>query len=234
MSLIEVRAAKKRFNTNGNAFYALNGVDANIEEGEFVAITGESGSGKSTLISLIGGIAPPSEGDVIIDTIPLYSLPIEKLADLRREYIGFVFQQFHLIAYLTASENVMLPLAIADLNNNEKRDLAMAALSQVGLQDKASNIPSRMSGGEQQRVAIARALVNEPPIIIADEPTGNLDTRTGKEIFKLFEKLQTSGKTIIMVTHNPGLASRTDRTISMQDGIVVSGVDSSERVALCV
>lgn len=233
MSLIEVHAAKKRFNSNGTAFYALNGIDITIDSGEFVAITGESGSGKSTLISIIGGIAPPTEGAVIIDTIPVYTLPIEKLADLRREYIGFVFQQFHLIPYLTASENIMLPLAITSMKNSEQRDLALSALKAVGLERKASNIPSQLSGGEQQRIAIARALVNDPPIIIADEPTGNLDSRTGEEIFALFTRLNAEGKTIIMVTHNRELASQTGRTIAMQDGIVVPLVETMEETVLC-
>lgn len=221
MPLVEIYSVKKRYSNNGTSFYALRGVDIQIDEGELVAITGESGSGKSTLISIIGGIAPPSDGTVIIDSIPIYDLEIEKLADFRREYIGFVFQQFHLIPYLSAAENVMLPLAITSIRQKDQYELAMAALGKVGLTGKETKIPSHLSGGEQQRVAIARALVNEPPIIIADEPTGNLDTRTGDEIFGLFRELNDAGQTVIVVTHNPVLSAQARRIIRMNDGLVV-------------
>lgn len=223
MALLEIHSVKKMFASNGNAFYALNGVDLHIDAGDFIAVTGESGSGKSTLISIIGGIAPPSEGSVIVDSIPIYSLPIEKLADFRREYIGFVFQQFHLMPYLTAIENVMLPFAIKKMKDMEQRELASEALEKVGLGQKAGNLPSQMSGGEQQRVAIARAIVNKPPILLADEPTGNLDTRTGNEIFTLFKELNSAGQTVIVVTHNNEIALRTNRVIRMKDGMIESG-----------
>lgn len=223
MALLEINSVRKMFASNGNAFYALNGVDLNIDAGDFIAVTGESGSGKSTLISIIGGIAPPSEGSVLIDAIPIYSLPIEKLADFRREYIGFVFQQFHLMPYLTAIENVMLPFAITKMKDKDQRELATEALKKVGLGQKAGNLPSQMSGGEQQRVAIARAIVNKPPILLADEPTGNLDTRTGNEIFSLFKELNSSGQTVIIVTHNNDIALRTNKAIRMKDGRIESG-----------
>ncbi len=155
-----------------------------------------------------------------MDKIPIYELPGERLADFRREYIGFVFQQFHLIPYLSALENVMLPLCIT--GEKDMRALAGEALSKVGLHEKARRLPSELSGGEQQRVAIARALVNDPPIVLADEPTGNLDTRTGEEIFSLFKELNRAGQTVIIVTHNPELARRTGVTVKMQDGAVVS------------
>lgn len=222
MALLEVQSVKKMFSSNGTAFYALKGVDLSIEPGDFVAVTGESGSGKSTLLSIIGGIAPPSEGSVVVDAIPIYTLPIEKLADFRREYIGFVFQQFHLMPYLTAIENVMLPFAIKRMNDREQRRLATEALEKVGLGQKVDRLPSQMSGGEQQRVAIARAIVNKPPILLADEPTGNLDTKTGNEIFSLFRDLNSSGQTVIIVTHNNEIASRTNQVIRMKDGLIES------------
>jgi putative ABC transport system ATP-binding protein len=218
--LIRITKVRKVFSSNGTAVEALRGVDIHIQEGEFVSITGESGSGKSTLLSILGGIAPPTHGEVIVDSIPIYELPIERLADFRREYVGFVFQQFHLMPYLTAVENVMLPLAITD--GGGKKELALASLEQVGLEGKAARLPSQLSGGEQQRVAIARALVNEPPIILADEPTGNLDTKTGDEVFSTLEELNRGGQTVIIVTHNPELAIKTRRTIRMKDGLIYS------------
>ena len=222
MSLISLSGVKKIYNSNGASFEALRGIGLEINEGEFVSITGESGSGKSTLLCILGGIAPPTSGDVTVDTIDIYNLKGEKLADFRREYIGFVFQQFHLIPYLTALENVLLPLCITEFNNKEKDELAHEALAMVGLNQKARQLPSDLSGGEQQRVAVARALVNEPPIVLADEPTGNLDTKTGEEIFHLFEELNRAGQTVIIVTHNPALAKRTGRTIVLKDGIITS------------
>lgn len=218
--MIELKEVKKRFMSNGSSFEALKDVTINIEKGEFVSIVGQSGSGKSTLLSIIGGITPPSEGEVTIDTIPIYELPTEKLADYRRDYIGFVFQQFHLISYLTAVENVMLPLCITGEKEMEK--LAQNALRKVGLDHNMSRLPSQLSGGEQQRVAVARAIVNNPPIVLADEPTGNLDTETGEEIFSLLKDLNRLGHTVILVTHNRELAERTQRIIKVKDGIVVA------------
>lgn len=224
MALIEIQAVEKLFGANGAAgtgFQVLKGIDLNIEEGEFVSIIGPSGSGKSTLLSILGGLTPPSKGSVVVDDIPIYTLPQEQLADFRREYIGFVFQQFHLIPYLTTVENVMLPLSIIAGKDNEKLQLATACLGKVGLKEKAKSLPSQLSGGEQQRVAIARALVNEPPIILADEPTGNLDSETGEEVFKVFTSLNQAGQTIVLITHNPELAARTHRTVSLRDGMMV-------------
>ncbi|NIT31739.1 MAG: ATP-binding cassette domain-containing protein [Armatimonadetes bacterium] len=222
--LVQIHSVRKVYNSNGTAFEALKGVGLGIREGDFVSITGESGSGKSTLLSILGGIAPPTSGEVLVDKIPIYELPAERLADFRREYIGFVFQQFHLIPYLSALENVMLPLCIS--GEKEMDSLALGALEKVGLKEKASRLPSELSGGEQQRVAIARALVNEPPIILADEPTGNLDSKTGEDIFHLFKELNHAGQTVVIVTHNPGLAKRTGLTVNMQDGMVLSLKDN--------
>jgi len=218
--MIEIKSAEKIFRSNGSSFEALKEVTVSIAKGEFVSIVGQSGSGKSTLLSIIGGITPPSAGEVTIDAVPVYGLSNEKLTDYRREYIGFVFQQFHLIPYLTAGENVMLPLCVT---GKKKMDiLAEGALRKVGLDHKASRLPSQLSGGEQQRVAVARAIVNSPPIILADEPTGNLDTETGEEIFKLLEELNGEGHTIILVTHNLELANRTQKVIQLKDGRIVA------------
>jgi putative ABC transport system ATP-binding protein len=219
-ALIQVENINKTFRSNGVSFEALRGIDLEIKEGDFVSITGESGSGKSTLLSILGGITPPSRGRVVVDNIDIYGLHIEKLADFRREYIGFVFQQFHLIPYLTALENVMLPLSVS--GRRDMRELAHESISSVGLGPKAERLPSQLSGGEQQRVAIARALVNEPPIILADEPTGNLDTGTGEEIFSLFRDLNRAGQTMVLVTHNHDIAEKTGRVVSMSDGLIYS------------
>ncbi|MFC1769422.1 ABC transporter ATP-binding protein [Nitrospirota bacterium] len=219
-SVMSLQNVTKVYNTKSARFEALRGLSFDVHEGEFLSITGESGSGKSTLLSILGGISPPTEGNVQVEGIDIYSLPIEQLADFRREYIGFVFQQFHLIPYLTAYENVMLPLVITERSAVEKKELAHESLGRVGLADKAGNLPSEMSGGQQQRVAIARALVNEPPIILADEPTGNLDTKTGEEIFSLFEQLNNAGETVILVTHNHALSERTGRVVTLKDGLI--------------
>lgn len=221
MALIVMNSVRKLFSANGTAFEALRGVSLSVQEGEFVALTGESGSGKSTLISVMGGISPPTEGTVLVDSISIYGLHDEKLADLRREYFGFVFQQFHLMPFLSAAENAMLPLAVTDMKHSGQRALALDALGRVGLGGKADRLPSQLSGGEQQRVAIARALVNAPPIIIADEPTGNLDTKTGQEIFGLFMELNGAGQTVVMVTHNTSLAAKAGRTLRMKDGLII-------------
>lgn len=218
--MIEISGVRKKFNTNGASFEALKGVDLFIEKGEFASITGPSGSGKSTLLCILGGITHPTEGTVMIDTIPVHDLSVERLSDFRREYIGFVFQQFHLIPYLSTVENVMLPLSITGLKDGEQLEMAMDCLESVGLKDKARSIPSQLSGGEQQRVAIARAIVNKPPIVIADEPTGNLDTATGEEILGLFCRLNEKGHTVLIVTHDPKIASKTRRIIGLKDGLI--------------
>lgn len=198
--------------------HALRHIDLKIDRGEFLSVTGESGSGKSTLLSVLGGITPPTSGSVGIDGIDIYNLSDEGLTDFRREYVGFVFQQFHLIPYLTARQNVMLPLLITKQTDADINQSTGEALARVGLIKKADRLPGHLSGGEQQRVAIARAIVNRPPLILADEPTGNLDTKTGLEIFGLLKELSDAGHTVIIVTHNPDMASKTGRVITMRDG----------------
>lgn len=193
-----------------------------MDRGEFISVMGPSGSGKSTLLSILGGLNHPTAGEVVVDEIPIYQLPLEKLADFRREYIGFIFQSFQLIPYLTVIENVMLPLSITDLSNRDQSKKSEEILEKMGLKGKEKRLPDQLSGGEQERVAIARALVNSPPILLADEPTGNLDSKTGKEIMDLFKFLNQEGQTIIMVTHNPENMQFSTRTIFLKDGRIES------------
>lgn len=224
MSLIEITNLKKHYHSGNETVEALRGIDMRIDAGEFVTIMGQSGSGKSTLLSILGGMNHPTTGEVEMVGVSLYELPGEKLADFRARNLGFVFQSFHLIPYLTAIENVMLPLAIAKIRNQDKRDAAKLALERVGLASKTDRLPNQLSGGEQERVAIARAIVNNPRIIFADEPTGNLDSHTSEEVMRLFKELNATGQTVVMVTHNPDNCGYTDRTISLKDGLVVAEV----------
>jgi putative ABC transport system ATP-binding protein len=182
---------------------------------------GPSGSGKSTLLGIVGAMNHPSGGSVLIDGIDVYGLSEERRADFRREYLGFVFQQHHLMPYLNAIENAMLPFAAATESAKQKRERAMKALESVGLADKASRLPNQLSGGEQGRLAIARAIVNQAPLILADEPTGTLDTQTGGEIMEMFLSLNARGQTIFMVTHNPENARLAHRTVNMRDGRLI-------------
>ena len=221
MAFIELKNVKKIFHAGDEEYEALKGISLGIESGEFVAVMGPSGSGKSTLLSLMGGLSKASSGIVSIDGIDLGSLGPNKLSDFRREYLGFVFQSFYLVPYLTAIENVMLPLAIQPGLNGTGRDRALEALSKVGMDKKARRLPSQLSGGEQERVAIARAIVNKPALILADEPTGNLDTRTGDKVLEMLEGLHAEGHTIVMVTHSGENAKKAGRTIEIRDGEVV-------------
>ncbi len=203
MSLIEIKNLSKAYESGEECVPAIVDVKLEIERGEFISVMGPSGSGKSTLLTILGGLNHPTEGEVVVDEIPIYKLPLEKLADFRREYLGFIFQSFQLIPYLTVIENVMLPLSITEKSNREQLNMAEEILEKMGLKGKGKRLPDQLSGGEQERVAIARALVNSPPILLADEPTGNLDSKTGKEIMELFKSLNEEGQTIVMVTHNP-------------------------------
>jgi putative ABC transport system ATP-binding protein len=226
MSLIEIKNLSKTYEGREEEVHALVDVGLQIGRGEFISIMGPSGSGKSTLLTILGGLNHPTAGEVVVDDIAIYKLPLERLADFRREYLGFIFQSFQLIPYLTVSENVMLPLSITERSNREQVSMAEEILKRIGLKGKERRLPDQLSGGEQERVAIARALVNAPPILLADEPTGNLDTKTGQEIMDLFKSLNQDGQTIIMVTHNPENAAFSSRTISLRDGRVVNGVEN--------
>jgi putative ABC transport system ATP-binding protein len=224
MSLIEINKLNKSYESGEECVLALVDVDLKIEKGEFVSVMGPSGSGKSTLLTILGGLNHPSRGEVVVDEIPIYKLPLERLADFRREYLGFIFQSFQLISYLTVVENVMLPLSITEKSNREQVQMAEGILGRMGLKGKGRRLPDQLSGGEQERVAIARALVNSPPILLADEPTGNLDSKTGKEIMDLFKSLNEEGQTIVMVTHNPENVAFSLRTIQLLDGKIVDGI----------
>lgn len=220
MSFIDLQQIGKvhQGERGGSPVRVLAAINESIDEGEFVCLMGPSGSGKSTLLTVVGAMNRPTEGRLLVDGIDVYGLGDEARADFRREYLGFVFQQHHLLPHLTALENVMLPLTTARMTSREKRERASAALEDVDLAEKALRLPSQLSGGEQGRLAIARALVNEPPLILADEPTGALDTHTGREVMEIFLRLKRRGQTIFMVTHNPANAAMADRTIHIRDG----------------
>lgn len=208
------------YGCNGTRATALAGISFDIRQGEYVVITGESGAGKSTLLTILGGLQVPTEGVVRIGGSNLSELSPDDLADFRRGTIGFVFQAYHLLPYLTARENVMVPMSPERISPREKTERADALLATVGLAGKEDRLPSQLSGGESQRVAIARALVHDPPVLLADEPTGNLDSATGEQILELFSSLHARGKTLLMVTHNPANLKRATRSLRMRDGRV--------------
>jgi putative ABC transport system ATP-binding protein len=197
---------------------AIKQMDFFIDDEEFIAIMGQSGSGKSTLLSIMGALNHPTRGKVLVDSLDLYSLSGEQRADFRSEYIGFIFQSFQLIPYLTVLENVKLPMAVTGQKKKIKNQMALEVIQRVGLETKAHRLPDQLSGGEQERVAIARALVNKPPIILADEPTGNLDSKTANEIMMLLQSLNDEGHTIVVVTHNSEMGAYATRSIKVQDG----------------
>jgi len=223
MSYIIAEDLIKQYGTGEAAVPALKGVSFEIESGEFVGIMGESGSGKSTLLSIMGAMNAPTSGSFAVDDIDVYDLKPEQRADFRREFLGFVFQSFHLVPYLTVIENVMLPLTTIKTGKKQKREMAAQALSCVSLTNKAERLPNQISGGEQERVAIARAIVNDPPILLADEPTGNLDTKTSQEIMELLSRLNHGGMSIIMVTHSHQCARYARRILKMADGCLAEG-----------
>ncbi len=218
--VVELCKVVKDYPMGPTFFRALRGVDLAVKEGEFLAITGPSGSGKSTLLHLMGALHRPSQGQVLLDGLDLASLSADELARLRNTKIGFVFQQFHLLPRMTAWENVALPLTYGRIKPVERKARAMAALSRVGLVEFAHHRPTQLSGGQQQRVAIARALVHTPKLLLADEPTGNLDTQTGQEIVDLFGSLHGEGRTVVIVTHEAEIAARAERIVILRDGLV--------------
>ena len=218
-AVIETRALRKVYSEGTEAeVVALDDVDLRIERGEFVAIMGPSGSGKSTLMNLIGCLDTPTAGKYFCDGVDVSTLDKEELAALRRDKIGFVFQGFHLLTRMDATDNVAMPLGYARIPPSERKSRARAALAAVGLAERAGHRPNELSGGQQQRVAIARALVNNPPILLADEPTGALDSKTGEEILALFKRLRDDGHTVILITHDAHVAAHADRTYVMRDG----------------
>src|ERR1041385_5219644 len=220
--LIEMRELTRVYQLGPQEIYALRGVDLVIENGEYVAIMGPSGSGKSTLMNIIGCLDRPTNGRYLLDGIPVESMDDDELAAIRNKKIGFVFQTFNLLARTTALQNVELPLVYAKIPRVERRELAEEALAAVGLQDRMNHQPNELSGGQRQRVAIARALVNKPSLLLADEPTGNLDSQTGREILDLFRDLHSRGNSIIMVTHEDDVAREAKRVIHIRDGRIAN------------
>ncbi len=221
--MIQINTLTKVFKMGENEIRALDGVSFSIEKGEMVSIMGPSGSGKSTLMSIVGCLDVPTSGSYLLDDSPVEKMNDSQLADIRGRKIGFVFQQFNLLSRTSALENVTLPLSYTGLSARACREKALQALAMVGLQDRVHHHPSELSGGQQQRVAIARALVNHPAILIADEPTGALDSKTGAEIMDLFQSLHRDyGQTVIMVTHDAFIARHTDRIIRLADGKITS------------
>lgn len=230
-TVIEIRNLRKDYHVGEITVHALRGVDLKIVEGEFVAIMGTSGSGKSTMLNILGCLDKPSGGEYMLDGINVNSMSKDELAKLRNLKLGFVFQSFNLLARTTALENVELPLFYnSKVSAKERRERAIKALEAVGLADRMYHMPNQLSGGQQQRVAIARSLVNDPVLILADEPTGNLDTRTSVEIMELFQNLNDEGKTVVFVTHEPDIARFATRNVAFRDGKIKKEFLVEERV----
>lgn len=220
--ILQLKNIYKKYQMGDSSFEALSGICLDIREGEFVSITGPSGSGKSTLMHIIGLLDNPSSGQVLLQGRDISKFNETQLAQVRNETLGFVFQQFNLLSKTSSLENVLLPLLYSDIPKNLHQQLALSVLKKVGLEDKLKNTPAQLSGGQQQRVAIARALVNNPKIILADEPTGNLDSKSGAEVMKFFHKLnEEEGRTIVFVTHDMDLAKQAKRTIVIKDGKIL-------------
>lgn len=221
MSLIDVRNVYKIYNPGENEVRALDGVSLTIEEGEFVAIIGQSGSGKSTLMNMLGLLDTCTSGEYYMDGIDISHMSDDELSEVRNKKIGFIFQGFNLISSLTAKGNVELPLVYRGMKRSEREKLSAKALEMVGLEKRMYHRPAQMSGGQQQRVAIARAIAAKPPLILADEPTGNLDSRSGKDVMKIIHHLHSEGRTIILITHDNGIAAEAQRVIRIQDGKII-------------
>ncbi|OUL20365.1 ABC transporter ATP-binding protein [Nostoc sp. 106C] len=219
--IIRLENIYKIYGSGETEVKALNDVNLTINEGEYCSIMGPSGSGKSTAMNIIGCLDRPTSGSYYLDNLDVAQMEDKALAHIRNIKLGFVFQQFHLLPQLTALENVMLPMAYAGINANERRDRATEALIKVGLEKRLNNKPTQLSGGQQQRVAIARAIVNRPVVLLADEPTGALDSRTTQEVMDIFSELNASGITVVMVTHEPDVARQTQRIVWFRDGEVV-------------
>jgi putative ABC transport system ATP-binding protein len=219
--VIDLKNLSKRYDDEAGVYDALKKIDLKVYEGEFINIMGPSGSGKSTLMNIIGLLDRPTKGTYLIDGVDINKLSSKELAKLRRDKIGFVFQNFNLLPRLNLSQNVEMPLIYKKLPMRKRKEKVLEVLKKVGLEDKIKNRPNRLSGGQVQRAAIARALINDPSIILADEPTGNLDTKTGAEIMNLLKELNRQGVTVVLVTHNPELSEYASKTIIVRDGKII-------------
>lgn len=228
--LLRLERVSKEYKMEGQVFQALLDVSLSIKKGEFVAIMGPSGSGKSTLMHIIGCLDKPTSGKVFIGGKDIFTSDDQQLARIRNTHIGFVFQQFNLLRKTPAVANVELPLVYAAIAPSERKKRARALLEEVGLSDKANNLPSQLSGGQQQRVAIARALVTDPSIILADEPTGNLDSKSGVAVMQILEELNAKGRTIVVVTHDEQVAGHAMRIVKISDGMIVSDAKSKKKI----
>ena len=228
--MLEVKNASKVYGEGTSKVIALNNVSLKANKGDFIAIMGPSGSGKSTLLNIIGGLDQLSSGEVLLDGERIDNLSENELVDIRRGKIAYVFQQYHLLASLSAKENVLLPLTFCGSHNGDSEEKALDMLAKVGLAKRAEHKPAQLSGGEQQRVAIARALVNNPALILADEPTGNMDQKTGREILGLFNQLNRDGHGIILVTHDPQVAKHAGEIIFLKDGEIVDRVPNKKEI----
>ncbi len=219
--LIEIKDVYKIYNPGENEVHALDGVSLTIDRGEFIAIVGQSGSGKSTLMNMLGLLDVCTSGSYMLDGVDVSTMKDDELSSIRNEEIGFIFQGFNLIPSLTAQANVELPLVYRGVKAAQRKELSTSALKRVGLEKRMNHLPSQMSGGQQQRVAIARAVAAKPPVILADEPTGNLDTSSGKEVMRILHELHEEGRTVILITHDNGIADEAERVIRIQDGKII-------------
>lgn len=218
--MIQMKDITKIYDTGKVKVEALKDITLKIETGEFISLMGPSGSGKTTLMNIVGCLDMPTRGQYGLDGQEVSDLPVDRLAEIRNQKIGFVFQNFNLLSYATALENVELPMVFAGVSGRQRKKRALEVLDKVGLTPRAGHKPAELSGGEMQRVAIARALVNRPSIILADEPTGNLDTKSGDDLVSMFEELWKEGHTILIITHNPDIARKTERTLMLRDGML--------------
>jgi len=226
--IIRLEGVHKVYDSGENAVHALRGIDFSVAAGEYIAIMGPSGSGKSTLMHIIGCLDTPSLGEYYLDGTAVMRLSRRALARVRNQKVGFVFQSFNLLPRATSQRNVELPMLYAGVGKAERKERATAALKRVGLADRGRHLPTQLSGGQRQRVAIARALVNSPAILLADEPTGNLDTRTGAELLGVFDELNTQGHTVILVTHDSNVAARASRVITIVDGLIEDSANAAD------
>ncbi|MFT5022095.1 MAG: putative ABC transport system ATP-binding protein [Flavobacteriaceae bacterium] len=221
MRMIEIKDLHKSYQMGSNSLHVLKGINFSVEAGELVAIMGSSGSGKSTLLNILGMLDEANEGSYVLDGVPIKNLNETKAAQYRNKFLGFVFQSFNLINYKTALENVALPLYYQRVPRKERQEKALKYLEQVGLRDWATHLPSELSGGQKQRVAIARAMAAEPKVLLADEPTGALDSKTSYEVMDLIQKINDAGNTILVVTHEPDIANMCKRIVHLKDGVIV-------------